>query len=512
MRLTSLTRRTALVGTLQTALALITASKAQAITSSAHKTSIVVAIPIEPPSLDPTMSSPVAVGMVTWSNIFEGLVTIDEHGKIQPKLASDWVISDNGLTYTFSLRKNVTFHDGAVFDSSVAKFALESARAPQSKNPQKRFFAQIDRIETPDPFTLVLYLKQRNRSLLYWLGWPASVIVAPNSADTNANHPIGTGPFRFEHWEKGKSIQLTKYDGYWDKSITDLQSVTIRFEGNMRVLAQALKTQEVDAVPEFNRPDLIAELQNDPTLKTVIGVTEMKVVAAMNNARKPFNDLRVRQALMMAVDRNAMIGGAWDGLGTAIGSHYTPNDRAYQNLTGIYPYDPIKAKALLKEAGYPKGFSFTMRVPQMAYATRSIEILHAAFAEIGVTMIIQPTTFPQPWTRDVFERADYDMTIIAHAEPMDIDIYARPNAYFNYRNPAFNALIERIEQATSDDEQNQLYAEAQTMLAKDVPALFLFTLPKIGIWNNKLSGMWENEPISSIVLSRVRWENDNKTQ
>jgi peptide/nickel transport system substrate-binding protein len=494
-----------MVGALQTALALTIASPICAATSGIQKTSLVVAIPLEPPVLDPTTASPVAVGMITWSNIYEGLVTIDREGNIQPQLATDWTISSDHLTYTFHLRKNVFFHDGTVFDASVAKFSLERASSPSSRNPQKRFYSRIERIEAQDPWTLVLHLKRRNGSLLYWLAWPASVIVAPNSAESNGQEPIGTGPFRFKNWEKGASIELVANETYWAKDKIALKHVTFRFLGNLDLLAKALKAQEIDAVPEFNRPDLVADLQKVSTLKTVIGVTEMKVIAAMNNARKPFNDLRVRQALMMAVDRSAMIEGAWDGLGKKIGSHYTQNDPGYRDLTGVYHYNPAKARALLAEAGYPKGFTFVMKTPQMSYAVRSTDILQAAFAEIGVTMIVKTTSFPQPWTHEVFERADYDMTIIAHAEPMDINMFAQPNSYFNYKNPTFNDVIESIETSTSEDERKRLYGDAQTILALDLPALFLFSLPKIGIWNANLRGMWENEPIPSIVLSEVHW-------
>jgi peptide/nickel transport system substrate-binding protein len=226
----------------------------------------------------------------------------------------------------------------------------------------------------------------------------------------------------------------------------------------------------------------------------------------MNNSRKPFSDKKVRQALMMAVDRAMVVEGAWSGLGTPIGSHYTPNDRGYKDLTGVYPYDVEKAKALLAEAGYPNGFSFTMKAPQMAYAQRSSQILQALFAEIGVTMNIETTEFPAKWVADVLKAADYDMTIVAHAEPMDIDIYARDPYYFNYKNPEFNAILAKVEASTDAAEQDKFYGEAQTILANDVPALFLFVMPKLGIWDKKLKGLWENEPIPSNVLTEVFWE------
>ncbi|THF49748.1 ABC transporter substrate-binding protein [Allorhizobium terrae] len=468
---------------------------------------VTIGMAIEPTGLDPTAAAPVAIGQVTWQNIFEGLVAIDQNGKIVPQLAKSWTISADGLTYTFHLQEGVKFHDGEAFDASVAKFSLDRARGPDSINPQKRFFTSIDHIETPDSKTLVLTLKQPTGSLLYWLGWPASVMVAPKSAADNKITPIGTGPFKFVSWAKGDRVQLTANPDYWNKAVKlGLTDATFRFISDPQAEAAALKSGDVDAFAEFLAPELMESFKGDDKLITVIGNTELKVVAGMNNARKPFNDKRVRQALMMAIDRKTVIDGAWSGYGTAIGSHYTPNDPGYIDTNNVLPYDPAKAKALLAEAGYPNGFSFTIKTPQMAYAPRSAEIMQAMFAEIGVTMTIQPTEFPAKWVADVFKATDYDMTIVAHAEPMDIDIYARDPYYFNYKNPVFDDIMKKIQATTDLAAQNDLYGQAQKILAEDVPALPLFVMAKLGVWNKKLKGLWTNEPIPSNVLTDVHWQ------
>ncbi|MCX8996917.1 ABC transporter substrate-binding protein [Rhizobiaceae bacterium BDR2-2] len=475
--------------------------------AEAAKTSLVLGMTIEPAGLDPTVAAPVAIGQVTWQNIFEGLVTIDRDGKIQPQLAESWEISEDGLTYTFKLRSGVTFHDGEIFDASVAKASIDRARGEDSVNPQKRYFATIETVEAPDAATLVLTLKEPTGSLLYWLGWPSSSIVGTASADDNRTTPVGTGPFRFKSWTKGDKVELVRNDDYWDKEkAARLETASFRFIADPQAQSAALKSGDVDAFPEFAAPELIEDLRTDEKLAVVIGHTELKVVAGMNNTRKPFDDKRVRQALMMAVDRATVVDGAWSGFGTPIGSHYTPNDPGYIDLTGVHPYDVEKAKALLAEAGYPNGFTFTIKAPQMQYAQRSSQILQALFAEIGVTMNIETTEFPAKWVADVFRGGDYDMTIVAHAEPMDIDIYARDPYYFNYSNPAFNEVLKKVEATADADEQARLYGEAQTILADDVPALYLFVMPKLGVWNAKVKGLWENEPIPSNVLNEVHWE------
>ncbi|KAA3512949.1 ABC transporter substrate-binding protein [Agrobacterium rosae] len=500
----NLTRRLALGLAVATTLsAMLPATVAFA----AAKNFITIGMGTEPAGLDPTAGANVFIGQVTWQNVFEGLVTIDKDGKIQPQLADSWEISEDGKTYTFKLHDGVKFHDGEAFDSSVAKASLDRARGDASINPQKRFFAAIDSIETPDATTLVLKLKQPSGSLLYWLGWPASVMVGTKSADANKTTPIGTGPFKFVNWAKGEKVELARNMDYWNRSVTvALDKATFRFIPDPQAQAAALKSGDVDAFPEFGAPELMSSFEGDARLGTFIGNTELKVVAGMNNAVKPFNDKRVRQALMMAVDRATVIEGAWSGFGTAIGSHYTPNDRGYIDTTDIFSYNAEKAKALLAEAGYANGLTFTIKAPQMAYAQRSAQVLQAMFAEIGVTMNIETTEFPGKWVSDVLKGANYEMTIVAHAEPMDIDIFSRDPYYFNYKNPTFNEIIKNVELTSDPVEQEDLYKDAQKILAADVPALFLFVMPKLGVWDKKIQGLWENEPIPSNVLADVHWE------
>ncbi|NLS01906.1 ABC transporter substrate-binding protein [Rhizobium sp. P32RR-XVIII] len=480
---------------------------AVAVPAHAAKTSLNLGMSVEPTGLDPTIAAPVAIGQVTWQNVFEGLVSIDESGKVQPQLAKSWDISPDGLTYTFKLQTGARFHDGEAFDAAAAKFTLDRARGKDSVNPQKRFFTSIASIDTPDPETLVLHLSQPAGSLIYWLGWPASVMVSPKSAADDKTKPVGTGPFKFVNWAKGDKVELARNEAYWDSQTSvKLETVTFRFIADPQAQAAALKAGDVDAFPEFAAPELMSSFEGDPRLVTKIGNTELKVVAGMNNARKPFDDKRVRQALMMAIDRQTVIDGAWSGLGTAIGSHYTPNDPGYEDMTGVFPYNPEKAKALLAEAGYPNGFTFTIKSPQMAYAPRSAQVMQAMFAEIGVTMNIEPTEFPAKWVQNVMKDRAYEMTIVAHAEPMDIDIYSRDPYYFNYKNPTFDVLMRKVQETTDPAVQNGIYGEAQKVLAEDVPALYLFVMPKLGVWDKKLKGLWENEPIPSNVLTNVSWE------
>ncbi|WOI57530.1 ABC transporter substrate-binding protein [Palleronia sp. LCG004] len=459
---------------------------------------------VEPAGLDPTVGAPVAAGEVTWQNVFEGLVAIDRDGEIVPQLATEWEISDDGLTYTFTLRDDVTFQNGEAFDAETAKFTLDRILAEDSVSGQKALYDEIESVEAPDATTLVLTLSAPSSDLLYWLGFPAAVMVEPVSTPTNQTEPVGTGPFRVTDWRQGDRVIMERWDEYWGEAPA-LERIVARFISDPQAQAAAIRSGQVDVISLFGAPELFGQFAEDDAFETHVGAGEMEVVAGMNSEREPFDDARVRRALMQAIDRNAVVEAVKSGYGTPIGSHFSPASPAYVDLTDVAPYDPEAAKALLEEAGLGGGFEFTFKVPNRPYAQRSAEIMQAYFAQIGVTANIVNSDFPAAWIQDVFQDTNYDMTIIGHAEPLDIDIYNRDPYYFNYHSDAFATAMDEIANAGSVEDREAAYGEAQRILAEDLPALFIYSEPKLGIWKAGLEGVWENAPVPSNDMTDVRW-------
>lgn len=466
---------------------------------------LTLAMPIEPPNLDPTTGAAAAIREVTYRNIYEGLTRIDRSGAVQPALAKSWTLSDDGLTYRFTLESGVTFHDGSPLTSADVKFSLDRARAPDSTNAQKQLFEPIAEVATPDAQTVVITLKRPTGLFLWNLGWGDAVIFSEKSAATNITNPIGTGAFKFAAWTRGDRVVLEKNPAYRAAAQVKLDKVIFRFIGDAQAQAAALKAGEVDAMPNLGAPELFEDFQKDPRFKTVAGSTEGEIVAGFNNARKPLDDARVRRALTQAVDRKALVDAAYNGIGQPIGSHFSPGQPGYIDLTSVLPYDPKAAKAALATAGYPNGFSLTLRVPQMTYARRSAEVMAAMFQDIGVTLTLEPIEFPGQWLDQVFKRTDYDMTIVAHTEPLDIGIYARDAYYFNYQNAPMKAIMAEVNATADTPQRLALLGKAQKQLAEDAPALFLFLLPKLGVWNAKLKGLWDNQPIPANDVVEVSW-------
>ncbi len=468
----------------------------------AARTDLVLGVVLEPPHLDPTAGAAAAIDEVVYANVFEGLTRIGPNGEVLPDLAESWTVSDDGKVYTFKLHTGVKFHDGTDFDANDVKFSLDRARADDSVNAQKGLFSAIDTVEVVDPATVKVTLKHPQGSFLYNMGWGDAVMVAPESAGTNKEKPIGTGPFRFQNWAKGSSITLVKSDGYWGDPVF-LDKAEFRIIPDAAAQVPALLSGDVQAFPFFP-PDAVAQVKDNPNLKVVIGSTEGETILAINNKKPPFDNLKVRQAISYALDRKAIIDGATGGLGVPIGSHMSPSNKAYVDLTGEYPHDPAKARELLKEAGFENGIKATLKLPPPDYARLGGEIVASQLRDVGIDLEIIPVEWAQ-WLDQVFTRKDYDLTIVSHTEPNDIDIYSRKDYYFNYDNPAFDKVIEELNLTSDEAKRDELLGEAQKILADDAVVGFLFELPKVGVWDAKLTGFWQNAPIQANDLTKVRW-------
>lgn len=458
---------------------------------------------LEPPGLDPTAGAAVAIREVTYANIFEGLTRIDAAGHVAPGLAASWAVSPDGKTYTFALRQGVRFHDGTPFDCAIVQFSYNRARGPESVNAQKELFAPIADVACPDPHTAVITLNRPDAAFLFGMGWGDAVMVAPNSAAGNQTHPIGTGPFRFIDWVKGDRVEMERFEGYWGAK-PKLAHVTFKFVADPAAAAAALLAGDIDAFTNFPAPEVLAQLRADSRFAVVIGATEGKTILALNNARKPFDDIRVRRALAYAIDRKALVQATMSGLGTVIGSHYTPNDPGFIDLAGVYPYNPKRARSLLAEAGVAQGAHFTLAVPPPPYARRGGEIIAAMLEDVGLNVELVPMEWAE-WLDQVFARSDFDMTVISHTEPRDLVIYARDHYYFNYHSEQFQAYYASYLAATEHAGEIDLLQKMQRQLASDEPNVFLYVLPKIGVWNARLHGFWANDPIPANDVTGVAW-------
>ena len=469
------------------------------------KDSITIGMVLEPPGLDPTTAPAAAIGEITHYNIFEGLTKINEDFSVTPLLAEKWTFSPDLKTLTFTLKPNVKFQDGEPFTSKDVKASFERYGAKDSTNKDKAFFTSIESIETPDPMTVVLHFEDPSFEALFHLGMNTAVIIDEKSAASAATNPVGTGPYKLGSWTKGASLTLDKWDGYRDAAKIPLSHATFRFISDPSAAVVAMLAGDIDAFPRFANVQGLSQFKSDPRFQVLIGGTEGKTILAINNKRKPLDDVRVRRAIAHAIDRKAVIDGAMDGLGAPIGSHLTPNDPGYVDLTGLYPHDPEKAKALLKEAGVTTPLELTLILPPPPYARQGGEIIAAELAEVGINAKIQEVEWAQ-WLSGVYKDKNYDLTIISHVEPLDIGIYANPDYYYQYDSPAFQAISKKITTSPDLETYKAALGEAQKQLAADAVNAFLFQLPNVTVASADVKGLWKNAPIFVNDLSETSWK------
>jgi peptide/nickel transport system substrate-binding protein len=465
---------------------------------------VTIGMQLEPPILDPTANPAAAISEILYGNVFEGLVQFAADGSAVPKLAASWDVSDDGLSYTFHLQHGVRFHDGSAFDAAAAKFSLDRVLDSGSVNPQRSRAAKIREVGIVDPFTLRILLKQRSGGLLQSLAWGAFVMVSPQSAATNAVQPIGTGPFRFSTWRRGDSISLVRNADYWGKPAV-LGEATFKFIADPTAAYAALMAGDVDAFANYPAPESFAQFAADPRFAVFAGSTEMETVLALNERVPPLGNLLVRRAISYALDRHAIIDGAMFGYGTPIGSHFPPHNPAYVDLTGVYPHNVAKARVLLAAAGYPHGFSVTLKLPPPSYARRGGEIVAAELAQVGIRASIENLEWAQ-WIDQVFTRHDFDMSIVGHAEPMDYDIYARDDYYFGYSNTEFKALIAALDDTIEPTRRRTLLQQIQRKLADDAVNGFLFQYPRLAIWNRHLQSIDFDNLLGVVDLSQAHYD------
>lgn len=473
--------------------------------AQAPKTSVTLGMILEPPGLDPTIAAAAAIGEVMHYNVFEGLTKISMDGAVTPLLAENWSESPDGKSYTFRLRKGITFSDGSPCDSAAVKFSFERAKAEGSTNKAKKaVFDNISSVAAYDPLTVILTLNNADPTLPFRLGENTAVILHPNSAATAATKPVGTGPFLLDAWNKGTSIVLKKWPGYRDAAKVKLERVTFRFINDPSAQVAALLAGDIDGMPRFGAFQSLKQFQEDKRFTVEIGNTAGKGILAINNRKKPFDDVRVRRALTHAIDRKAFIDGAQEGLGKPIGSHFAPTDLGYIDLTGRYPYDPEKAKALLKEAGVTTPLNVTLTLPPPPYARKGGEIIAAMLAKVGIVAKIENVEWAQ-WLSGPF-KGNFDLTIINHVEPLDYaTAYTDPKYYYGYDSAKFRRDVAALAATTNAKEKARLWGEIQRQLAEDAVNVYIWNPAQVAVFRKGLRGLWNSSPIFANDMAAVSW-------
>jgi peptide/nickel transport system substrate-binding protein len=467
--------------------------------------SLVVQLTSEPPGLDLTATPASATATVVFFNIQEALVKVDQQGKLGPWLAERWHTADN-VNYTFFLKKGVRFHNGRPFTAEDAKFVLDRARNPETKHPHVKHYEDITAIHVKDEHTITVSLKQPNAMFLYNLARQGSVMYPREAVGQLKSEPIGTGPFTLARWDRGDRIVLKKNPAYHVAGAPKLEHVTFRYIPDPNAALAALRAGDVDVVGFGLGPENVEVVRKAANLQVIVGQTTSDVVLALNNAKKPYSDVRVRRALTHAVDKAEIVKATMFGFGRVLGSNVDPLNPYFVDMSKAVPHDPAKAKQLLAEAGYPNGFDAVLKVsPNYPYAVRAGEVIVQQLGKVGVRVTLEQIEWGQ-WLDRVYKQADYDMTIIGHAEAWDAGNYANPKYYFRYDSPRFQEVYKQSEVTLDDAKRRALYQELQKIMADEAPVVWLYAYPRIVAAKKGVQGIAKDLPAGpSFDLSEVGW-------
>ncbi len=449
-----------------------------------------VALGSEPDNLDPMLSAATDTSSVMM-NVFEGLLGFNEKGEFIPAIAESYTISDDQLAYTFILKKGIRFHDGKDCTAKDVKYTYEKLAGLSGGQPLNSTLSQnLVKVETPDEYTAVLTLKTMDAGFLS----KATISIVEEDYENNSTQPIGTGPFKFVEYIQGQKIVLEKNENYStikDRMPTiDKAEFKIMTDENARLMA--LKSGDLDIAGVST--DNIAALGD--SFSIVQGPQNMVQVMALNNSVEPLNNLKVRQAVCYAIDKEEIIASVVQGSGTRVDSFLSPSMTAYYNNDlKVYNVDLEKAKELLKEAGYENGFELTVTVPSN-YQTHvnTAQVIKNQLEKIGIHVNIELVEWAQ-WLENVYTNAQYEATIIGHSGKLDPQDFLNrfsstyDKNYFKFSNTAYDELIAKAAATTDQTERAAAYKECQQLLIDEAASVYIQDPNIVFAVSGKVSGL-----------------------
>ena len=425
-------------------------------------------------SLDPHKTVKAGTREVMF-NVFEGLMKPTPNGDLTPAIAESYEVSEDRMTYTFHLREGVQFHNGKTVTAEDVVYSIQRcAAATETGIVQVEAFSVIQGIETPDDKTVAITISEPSNEFISYM----TTAILPADYDKQDTAPVGTGPFKFVSRTAQDSVVLEKFDGYWGTP-AQLDKVTLKIIENADSLMMSLQSGAIDLCAHLTSTQ-VAQLGEN--FDVAEGTMNLVQALYLNNAEKPFDDVRVRQALCYAVDKQEIIDLAFDGYGSPIGSSMYPAFGKYfdDSLTNYYTKDVEKAKALLAEAGYPGGFDMTITVPSNYKPHMdTAEVLVQQLAQIGVNAAIEPIEW-ESWVSDVYVGRQFQSTVVgvdasnmtarALLERFTSD-YGKN--FINYNNAEYDALFRQTLTAYDDAEQTALYKQMLANLTENAANAYI---------------------------------------
>ena len=424
-------------------------------------------------SLDPHKTVKAGTREVMF-NVFEGLLKPDASGNLNPAVAESYTVSDDHLLYTFKLRSGVKFHNGQDVTPEDVIWSYQRCAEPDSADIiQVAAFAGVEMYAEGDD-TVCFQLQEPSNEFTSYL----TTAILPKDYTEQDTQPVGTGPFKFVSRTAQESVVLERFDDYWGEK-PDLTKVTYKIIENADSILLSLQSGAVDVFAHLTTTQ-IAQLGDGFHVEE--GTMNLVQALYLNNAEKPFDDVRVRQALSYAVDRQQILDLAFDGYGTLLGSSMYPAFSKYfdDELTNYYTYNTEKAKELLTEAGYPNGFDMTITVPSNYQSHMdTAQVIVEQLKAVGINAAIQPVTW-ESWVQDTYSNRQFQSTVVGvdasnmtARAMLERFVSTASRDFINYNNADYDALFAQAQACYDDGEQTALYRAMEKNLAENAANVYI---------------------------------------
>ena len=455
-------------------------------------------------SLDPHQTVAAGTREVLF-NIFEGLVKPNSDGEMIPAVAEKYTLSEDGTTYTFTLREGVKFHNGQTVTAEDVVYSINRCAAvPEGQEkPLVAAFSAVKSVEALDEKTVAVTIAQRDLEFISYM----TAAIIPADYENQDTAPVGTGPFKFVSRTPQQDFVMERFEDYWGAPAW-LDKVTYKICENADALVMNLNGGSIDLCAHLTSAQASQLNQNFQVLE---GTMNLVQAIYLNNQAKPFDNQLVRQALCYAIDRQGIMDMVADGHGTAVGSSIYPAFTKYflPELVDKYPHDVAKAKELLAQAGYPDGFDMTISVPNNYQPHMdTAEVVAEQLREAGINVTIQPVEW-STWLDTIYNGRQVQATVVgvdaanmtarAMLERFTSD-YGKN--FINYNNPAYDALFQQAINAQDEATQTDLYKQMEAMLADTAANVYIQDLCDLVAMRQDLGGL-KFYPIYVLDLSTV---------
>jgi len=441
---------------------------------------VTVRMVLEPGNLDIRETAGAALDQLLIDNVYQGLVSRTAEQDIVPALATDYEVSGDGLTYTFTLREGVVFHDGQPLTPQDVVWSLTQVKDTPSYRDSARL-AGVTSIAA-DGQKVVITLGAPDSSFLWNLTGRAGLILKEGDTTDRKTAANGTGPFTLASWRQGDSVTLQRFDGYWGDPAGAAEVVFAYIPETQAALNAAL-AGEVDVVTGFDA-NLTEQVEANGDFAVEVGASTDKGTLAMNTAEGPLADERVRQAIRQAIDHDAIVEAL--GAGQVQYGPIPELDPGHEDLSDVAPFDPEAARELLAEAG-AEDLDLTLTIPS-SYGTTVSQILVSNLHDVGVTVEVDAVEF-SAWLNDVYMNRDYELSFVLHTEARDFENWANPDYYFGYDNPEVQDLFAQSLAATDEAEAAELLAQAARIVSEDHAADWLYNGASVVAVGDNIAGM-----------------------